>query len=116
MPSARSIAQALGAGRAGLGAALLLTPDLVTPRWVGDGGTTDAGRVLARGLGARDIVIGAGSMTGARGWVLAGLGADLADLCASGTASGIPRNGRLGTVALAGGSALLGAWLARALD
>ena len=55
-------------------------------------------------------------MAGGRGWVLAGVGADVADLFASGTASGIPRNGRLGTVALAGGSALLGAWLARTLD
>ena len=116
MPSARTIAQALGAGRAGLGAVLLVAPDLVTPRWVGDDGTTDAGRVLARGLGARDIVVGAGSMTGERGWIIAGVGADLADLFASGTATGIPRGGRLGTAALAGGSALLGVWLARALD
>ena len=28
----------------------------------------------------------------------------------------IPRNGRIGTSALAGGSALFGAWLARAVD
>jgi hypothetical protein len=28
----------------------------------------------------------------------------------------IPRNGRLGTAALAGGSALFGAWLASAID
>jgi hypothetical protein len=116
MPSSRITAQALGAGRAALGAALLLTPDLVTPRWVGDAGTTDAGRVMARGLGARDIVIGAGTMTAGRGWILAGVGADLADLFASGTAGGIPRNGRIGTAALAGGSALLGAWLATQLD
>jgi hypothetical protein len=116
MPSTRTLAQALGAGRAALGAALLVAPDLVTDRWVGPGGATDAGRVLARGLGARDIVIGAGAVTGGRGWLLAGVGADLADLYASGTATGIPRNGRLGTVALAGASAALGAWLATALD
>ena len=114
MPPARTIAQALGAGRAALGAALLLAPDLVTSRWVGD--TGEASRVLARGLGARDVVIGVGTVAGGREWVIAGVGADLADLYASGSASTIPRGGRLGTVALAGGAALLGAWLARALD
>src|SRR3954447_16750773 len=111
MPSSRSLAQALGAGRAGLGAVLLLAPDLVTPRWVGDAGTTDAGRVLARGLGARDVVLGAGTITGGRNWVIAGIGADLADLFAAGTAGAIPRGGRLGTAALASGAAVLGAWL-----
>ena len=114
MPQARTIAQALGAGRAALGAVLLIAPDALTSRWVGE--TTEAGRVLARGLGARDIVLGVGTVAGGREWVIAGVGADVADFFASGSASGIPRGGRLGTVALAGGSALLGVWLARALD
>src|SRR3954465_7670010 len=114
MPPALTVAKAIGAGRAALGAALLLAPDLVTSRWLGD--SREATSVLARGLGARDVVIGAGTLTGDRGWVLAGVGAHLADLYASGTASGLPRGGRLGTVALAGGAALLGAWLATQLD
>jgi hypothetical protein len=120
MPSPRLIARSFGAGRAGLGLALLVTPDAVTERWLGAAGRTDAARALARGLGARDIVLGAGAMIGsaeaARPWVLAAALADLADTYASGTAAGLPRGGRIGTVALAGGSALLGAWLLRSLD
>jgi hypothetical protein len=120
MPSPRLIARSFGAGRAGLGLVLLVAPDAVTERWLGAAGQTDAARVLARGLGARDIVLGAGAIAGsaesARPWVLAAVVADLADAFASGVASGIPRGGRIGTVALAAGSALLGAWLLRSLD
>ena len=116
MPSPRTLAQALGAGRAALGALLLLTPDLVTPRWVGDDGRTDAGRALARGVGGRDVALGVGTILGGRSWVLAGVGADVGDLLATAAAPGLPRGGRIGTGALAGGAALLGAWLATQLD
>ena len=51
-----------------------------------------------------------------RGW-LGGVLADTIDGIATVTAGGdVPRNGRIGTSALAGGSALFGAWLASAID
>lgn len=116
------IARALGAGRALLGAALLVAPDLVTVRWVGADAASPAGRVLARGLGGRDVVLGAaaaltaGSPAGA-GWIAGGVAADVADLLATtALGAGTPRGGRLGTAALAGGSAALGAWLVRSLE
>jgi hypothetical protein len=73
-------------------------------------------------VGARDLALGLGAAAAARrreglsAWLLAGMAADLGDL--GGTVAGrasMPRNGLAGVVALAGGSALLGAWLARAV-
>src|SRR3954469_23931679 len=117
MPSTRTLALVLGGGRAALGLALLLVPDAVTPRWVGEAGRSDAGRALARGLGVRDVVIGAGvAAGGGRSWVSGAGAADLGDLVATAVAPGLPRGGRIGTAALAGGSVVLHAWLVRALD
>jgi hypothetical protein len=117
----RSTAIAFGAGRALLGVAILAIPERVTRAWVGADGTPAA--VLARCLAGRDIVIGAGlAAAAARGddarpWLVGGVLADTVDGIASVAAgSEIPRNGRLGTAALAGGSALVGAWLASAID
>lgn len=120
MPSPMTIARTLGAGRATLGVVLLAAPDRVTARWVGQEGETAGGRVLARTLGVRDLVIGLGSAAGppraARRWILAGLAADVADAAISGSSQGIPRSGRIGTAALAGGAAVLGAALLATLD
>ena len=99
-----TLAIAFGMGRALVGVALLAAPATIARSWVGAAGTPAT--VLSRSLGARDLVIGAGlAFAAARGgdsrvW----LGDD------------IPRNGRVGTTALAGGSALFGAWLASAID
>ena len=50
-------------------------------------------------------------------WLAGGVLADTIDGIATVAAGGdVPRNGRIGTAALAGGSALFGAWLASAVD
>jgi hypothetical protein len=120
MDAAVTTARALGAGRAALGLAIVAAPDLVTPRWVGADGATPAGRVLARGLGARDVALGVGTAvapTGAgRGWVLGGVIADVTDAAAVALAPEIPRGGRVGTLALAVGSAAVGVALLACLD
>ena len=116
-----TLAIAFGAGRALVGIALLAVPARITQAWVG-ADDAPAG-VLARCLGGRDLVIGAGLAVAAahggdaRAWVAGGIVADAIDGAAT-LAAGerLPRNGRVATVALAGGSALFGAWLARALD
>ena len=116
-----TLAIGFGAGRALFGIAMLAAPGRITRFWVG---ADDApARVLARCLGGRDVVIGAGLAVAAahgrdpRAWAAGGVLADAVDGVAT-VAAGerIPRNGRLGTTALAGGSALFGAWLTRALD
>ena len=115
------LAIAFGVGRVLFGGAMLAVPGRVTRAWVG---AEDAPAVvLARCLGGRDIVIGAGlALAAARGgdsrlWLAGGVLADTVDGIATLAAGdAIPRNGRIATTALAGGSALFGAWLARALD
>jgi len=116
-----SLAIAFGAGRALVGVALVAAPAPIARRWVGAAGTP-AG-VLTRALGGRDFVIGAGLAVAAAGggdvrrWLAGGVLADTVDGIATVAAGdAIPRNGRLATAALAGGSALFGAWLARAVD
>ena len=107
------LATALGAGRALLGAALLATPAPILRSWVG--GDDAPATLLARSVGARDIALGAGAVLAAAGdrdlapWLAAGVLADLGAAAATLAAGdAIPRNGRLGTVALAGASAALG--------
>jgi hypothetical protein len=118
---ARLIARILASGRIGLGVGLFAAPRTAARLWLGQD-DPGASTLLARGLGARDIAIGVGQLValddGDPGpWIDAGVAADAGD-----TAAGIlgrrhvsPRSS-LGTVAVAGGSALLGLWLKRALD
>jgi hypothetical protein len=116
-----TLAIAFGAGRVLVGAALLATPGPITRAWVGDAGAP--AQLLGRCLGARDAVIGGGLVAAVvhdrdpRPWLVGGVLADAVDGIATFAAGGdIPSNGRIGTTALAGGSALFGAWLAGAID
>jgi hypothetical protein len=116
-----TLAIAFGAGRALVGVALLAVPAPIARAWVGADGTPAT--LLSRSLGARDLVIGAGlALTAARGgdariWLAGGVLADSVDGIATLAAGDdIPHNGRVATTALAGGSALFGAWLASAID
>jgi hypothetical protein len=115
-----TLAILLGAGRALLGLAVLVLPGPIVRRWVG----TDAvpAQLLGRAVGGRDVALGAGAVLAVardrdpRPWLAGGVVADLSDAAAT-LAAGerIPRNGRLGTAALAGASAVLGACLLGAL-
>jgi hypothetical protein len=107
-------ARLIAGGRIGFGVALVLAPDKVTTRWLGD----DAGRagtaVVSRGLGARDVALGAGALVASadrlRPWVAAAILADTADLVSTLTAGrALPLTGRLLVGALASGGVVLGA-------
>jgi hypothetical protein len=121
MASASTAAAALAGGRALIGAAFVAAPAPITRLWTGD--DRPAALVLGRGLGARDLALGAGALIalrrgrGARAWIAAGIAGDVVDLGSSLAAGeALPRTGRIGTAALAGGAVLAGAWLLRALD
>ena len=122
---ARRIALGLGVGRLALGAGFLAAP--VTSVSMLGVDTVTAGRMafLARMTAARDAVLGAGLIVEvtrnrpAAGWLLAGVGADVADALLIGAQA---RAGRLdplkgGSTAVGAlGIAALGVWAARELS
>ena len=84
----RSLTRSMAIARLALGAGLALTPRLITAPWLGKGAFGPAATVLARSMGARDAAIGAGQLAslgrgGTRGWLTAGLAADVTDLAAT---------------------------------
>jgi hypothetical protein len=121
--SARTLVRLQAAGRVALGAGIAAAPSVVAGGWVGAVADKPGGRALAMGLGGRDVAIAVGTLsalhTGSsvRPWLAAGMIADAADFAAT-----VRERDALSPVAvpvvaaIAGGSVLLGAWLARELD
>lgn len=113
---ARTIARITAAGRIGIGIALFAAPATSGRLWFSrDLGT--AGQTALRGLGARDVAIGVGSLLAldddgdASGWIDAGIVADAADTAAILLAAkDLDRKPVVGTVVVAAGAALLGLW------
>ncbi len=120
---ARTLARLQAAGRVGLGAALVIAPGRVAGAWVGPLGRRRQAQVIAAGLGARDVGLGAGVLRalgegrGARPWILAGVIADATDLAATlGGRRVLPPLAVAGVSAIAGGSVAVGLWALRSLD
>lgn len=108
------IARVVAAGRIGFGVALLLTPERLTTPWLGSDAARTGTRVVTRGLGARDLALGAGALAAGpadlRRWVAAGILADAADLAATVAAGdSLPFGGRVLVGAVASAGAALGA-------
>ncbi|HEX5782511.1 MAG TPA: hypothetical protein VFX80_11350 [Solirubrobacteraceae bacterium] len=114
-----TLARGAAVARAGIGVALLTAPGPVGKRWLGDASERPGAQVAISGLGARDLAVGLGALwalggrrRGARAWLIASAAADLADLVATvRLREGLSTPAVAGTAALAGGSALLHAWL-----
>jgi hypothetical protein len=107
-------ARLVAAGRIGFGVALILTPERVTARWLGPDSSCAGTQVVTRGLGARDLALGAGALAAPdahlRPWVAAAVVADTADLVATlGAGDSLPLAGRVLAVAVASAGAVLGA-------
>jgi hypothetical protein len=112
----RDLLMQLSAGRVAIGTVLIAKPPLVTSGWVGRAGNKPAGRVLARGLGARDAALGALTLAALRSGqpvrplVLAGLLCDGTDLLAThAVRHNLPSAAAPLIYALAGGALLVGA-------
>lgn len=121
---ARTAARALAAGRVALGIGLIVAPTRFTRAWVGpEAAAAPATRVLARGLGVRDAILGAITLhtvdhpeVGPR-WLRMCAAADMVDALATGAAHrGLPRSGVIGVGALAKGAAIAGIVLANQLE
>lgn len=111
----------IAAARVALGIGATLAPGLVARLQFGT--DTPSLRVTMRMLGARDLALGVGALLaarhgskGLRGWVEAGALADGVDALAFlGGGRGATRRRALTTL-IAGGSATVSAWAARALS
>ncbi|MGH9036960.1 MAG: hypothetical protein ACRD0O_14450 [Acidimicrobiia bacterium] len=110
----------MGVTRAGVGAAFLTLPRTTAAAWVGDATAAQPGvDVLARALGARELVLGAGLVLAVargrpvKGWLMAGVVADVADAAVSVAArEELPRAKVIMVATVAAFSAAAGAHLA----
>jgi hypothetical protein len=123
MTSTRKLAVAFAAARGLYGVALAVTPGSVGTSWLGDAAEAPSVHVALRGLAARDLALAAGTIDAAarevplRPWLLASVGCDVSDIAATLVAGhSVPPRARVGTLALAGISALAGAALAATAD
>jgi hypothetical protein len=110
---------ALARGRIVMGLAMSLVPGVMLRVLFGRNASTQTARVLARMFGAREIVLGIGTVTSVKErtqdaeWVSACAVADAVDGLVMALSPGVPRRSR--PAALVGGvSALLGMQAARA--
>jgi len=119
----RATARRLAFGRVAIGVALVAVPRLAGRTWVGADAARGGAQVFARGLGARDVALGLGTIAAlregapARPWLRAGVLSDLTDVTATWAARReLPALARIGALGIAGGAALVGARLAASLD
>ena len=119
----RTLAKSIGIGRIAVGAGLTVAPALAARGWIGDDASRTGTKVMAAGLGVRDMALGIGLLVAlnqdgpARGWLEGAALADAVDFAATLAAgSGIPRSGRFTVLAIAGGSAVLCALASRSVD
>jgi hypothetical protein len=109
---AHTAARILSAGRVLIGVTMFAAPDLVAVPWLGEAARTPPTRVAVRSLGARDAVLGAGTLaagadtTQLRRWLLASSASDAADFVA--TLSGPRSPARSVVLAFAAGGAITG--------
>jgi len=116
-------ATVFAAGRVAYATALLCAPARMATGWVGEEAARGPGTIGLRGLAGRDLLASGGALVAlrrgrpARAWMLACAVGDLTDTAATlAVTEGLPPRSRWGTVALAGGAALVGAALAARLD
>jgi hypothetical protein len=112
----RALLTQLCVGRIAIGATLIAKPELVTGMWLGSDGRRPAIAVLGRGFGARDAVLGGGTLAamrageGLKPWLYAGLVADATDLIATHLGRHqLPKTSARLIYALAGGALVAGA-------
>ena len=105
------------------GAALIVAPERLSLRWLGPAAGAPPTQVPLRGLGAREIVVHGAAIAAAlrgaplRPFLAASVAGDVADIVATVAGRrGLPDGAAPATLAVAGGSALLTAGLAAAVE
>ena len=113
----RILAALISMGRFVFGVAFIAEPKLMERVWIGKQARIPGAQLLARAVGARDLVLGLGGLQAlrrddgsARPWLAAAAVCDTVDFGATWTAGrGIPREARSGVLAIAGVFSLLSA-------
>src|ERR687883_1613081 len=106
----RTLAALISIGRFVFGVAFIADPKLMDRAWIGKQARVPGAQLLARAVGARDLVLGLGGLQAltrddgsARPWLGAGAICDAVDFGATWAAGRtIPRQGRRGVLATAG--------------
>jgi hypothetical protein len=98
-------------GRIALGTGFIAQPRIWMRPWIGREADRPGAQLLSRALGARDVVLGLGTLQSTtREWLAAALVADAADLLLTIAAGAeLPRRGRVLVTAVAGTGVALGA-------
>ena len=109
--------------RVAYGAGLIVAPERLARRWLGPAAGSPPTQVPLRGMGAREIVVHGAAIAAVlndlplRPFLAASVAGDLADILATVAGRrGLPDGSAPATLAVAGGSALLTAGLAAAVD
>jgi hypothetical protein len=113
----RTLAGLISVGRFGFGVAFIAKPTLMEGAWIGKQARLPGAQLLARAVGARDLVLGLGGLQAvsrddgsARPWMAAAGVCDAVDFGATLAAGrGIPRQARTGVLAIAAVFSLLSA-------
>lgn len=123
MPASRIAALAVLGLRIVYGAGLLAAPARLSRRWLGDGVERASAQVPLRALGVREILLHAGAGVAAvqgaplRPWLAASIAGDLSDIAWTAAARRqLPGGALAATAVVAGGSALVSAAVAAAVD
>ena len=123
MPASRNAAVAVLGLRIAYGAALVAAPARLTQRWLGDARRSGPTQVGVRGLGVREVLLHVGALAAAlrgapvRPWLAASIAGDLTDIASTAAARrDLPEGSPAATLAVAGGSALISAAVAAAVD
>ncbi len=123
MQAARASAAAVMGLRIAYGVALIAAPERLTRSWLGDTAEGAGGRVALRALGAREVLLHAGALRASLGggsalpWLAVSAGGDLADIASTvAERKGLPDGSARATAVVAGGSALITAAVAAALE
>jgi hypothetical protein len=113
----RMLGLSISVGRFLFGVAFIARPQLMERAWIGKQARLPGAQLLARAVGARDLVLGLGGLQAlnrgdgsARPWLAAAGVCDAVDFGATLAAGrGIPRQARSGVLAIAGVFSLLSA-------
>jgi hypothetical protein len=113
----RILAVLISMGRFIFGVAFIGRPTLMERAWIGKQARLPGAQLLARAVGARDLALGLGGLQAVKreddsapAWLAAAGICDVVDFGATWAAGGrIPRQARIGVLAIAGVSALLSA-------